>query len=192
VLGRDLGTRADVVRARRPERLPVVLNREEVRAILARLRGSVGLMARLMYGAGLRLLECAELRVKDLDITAHEVRVRDGKGRKDRVTMLPAAVVEALVAHLVQVKRLHQQDLAGGQGWVAMPDALGRKYPNAGKEWAWQWVFPATRMYHDEATGQRRRHHLHESVMQRAFKAAVVQSGVTKRATCHTLRSVSA
>jgi hypothetical protein len=106
--------------------------------------------------------------------------------------MLPAAVVEALVAHLVQVKRLHQQDLAGGQGWVAMPDALGRKYPNAGKEWAWQWVFPATRMYHDEATGQRRRHHLHESVMQRAFKAAVVQSGVTKRATCHTLRSVSA
>jgi integrase len=166
---RNLESLSEVVRARRPVRLPVVLTREEVRAILGRLEGSVGLMASLMYGAGLRLLECAELRVKDIDLAAREIRVRDGKGRKDRVTVLPAQLVGGLTAHLGRARRLHEADCAGGHGWVALPDALSRKYPNAGREWVWQWVFPATRTYVDAVTGQRRRHHLHESVAQKAF-----------------------
>lgn len=127
-----------------------MLSRDEVRSVLKQLRGSVGLKASLMYGAGLRLLECAELRVKDVDVEGREIRVRDGKGRKDRVTMLPASVASPLAAHLERVKRLHEQDVAGGGGWVALPDALSRKYPNAGREWGWQWVFPATRTYVDQ------------------------------------------
>jgi integron integrase len=186
VLGIDLAGLTGVVRARRPERLPIVLRRDEVRAVLGRLRGTVGLMASLMYGAGLRLLECSEVRVKDIDLESREIRVRDGKGRKDRV--LPASIASELAVHLERMKRLHDQDVARGDGWVALPDALSRKYPNAWREWAWQWVFPATRTYVDPESGQRRRHHLHESVVQRAFKVAVRQAGVAKAATCHTLR----
>jgi integron integrase len=164
------------------------MSREEVRFVLERLAGSVRLAGLLMYGAGLRVMECAELRVKDVDLEAREIRIRDGKGRKDRVTMLPLAVVEPVRMQLTQVRALHVSDLERGGGWVALPDALARKYPNAGREWAWQWVFPATRTYVDAASRQCRRHHLHETVLQKAFKAAVRSAGIGKPATCHTLR----
>ncbi len=192
VLHVDLDWLSGLVRARRPARLPVVLSRVEVQALLSQLRGSVGLMASLMYGAGLRLFECTELRIKDVDLEHCEIRVRDGKGRKDRVTMLPARLVEPLTTHIAKVRDLHSADSAGGRGWVALPDALARKYPNAGREWGWQWLFPATRVYIDRTTGQRRRHHLHESVVQRAIKAAAREAKLTKVATAHVLRSVSA
>jgi integron integrase len=178
----------NVVRAKRSERLPVVLTREEVRAVIRELQGPPRLMAILLYGAGLRLLECARLRVKDVDFATNQIIVRAGKGDRDRVTVLPAAVKPDLVRHLEMVKRQHEADLQHGAGWVELPWALARKYPNAGREWAWQWVFPATRIYVDRETGQRRRHHLHESVLQRAVKDAVRRAGIAKRATCHTFR----
>ncbi len=188
VLGVELDWLQGLVRAKRPERLPVVLTQDETARLLSELRGTEWLMASLMYGAGLRLLECAELRVKDLDLASREVRVRDGKGRKDRVTVIPARLVEPLASAVADTRRRHLKDLDEGGGWVALPDALARKFPNAGREIAWQWLFPATRIYVDSATGQRRRHHLHESVLQRAVKSAVERSGITKRASCHTLR----
>jgi integron integrase len=178
----------NVVRAKRSERLPVVLTREEIRAVIRELQGPPRLMAILLYGAGLRLLECARLRVKDVDFATNQIIVRAGKGDRDRVTMLPAAVKTDLVRHLETVKRQHEADLRHDAGWVELPWALARKYPNAGREWAWQWVFPATRIYVDRETGQRRRHHLHESVLQRAVKEAVRRAGIAKRATCHTFR----
>jgi integron integrase len=138
-----------VVRAKRPSRLPSVLTRAEVAALLARLSGAPALMARLMYGSGLRLLECARLRVKDLDLSRREILVRDGKGRKDRVTVLPESVVPALTPHLEAVKALHDDDLRAGAGYVALPDARRVTYPSAARDWAWQWVFPAARMYVD-------------------------------------------
>lgn len=156
VLDLELDWLQGLVRAKRPERLPVVLTQDEVARLLSELRGTEWLMASLMYGAGLRLTECAELRVKDLDLATREVRVRDGKGRKDRVTVVPTRLVEPLAAALAETRRRHQSDVDGGAGWVALPDALGRKFPNAGREIAWQWVFPATRTYVDAATGQRR------------------------------------
>ncbi len=188
VLGTTLDWLDGIVRAHRPVRVPVVLSREEVRRLLAELHGSVWLMAALMYGAGLRLMECVELRIKDVDLEGTEIRVRDGKGRKDRVTVLPRELTEKLRLHIRQVQALHERDLADGQGWVALPDALSRKYPNAGREWRWQWVFPATRTYLDRLSGQRRRHHLHESVVQRAVKVAATRARLTKPATCHGLR----
>jgi integron integrase len=177
-----------LVRAQRPARLPVVLTPDEVRRLLAALDGTVWLMASLIYGSGLRLLECAELRVKDLDLATRELRVRDGKGRRDRVTMIPARLVEPLAVRVAETRRLHEADLRAGGGWVTLPDALSRKFPRAGRELAWHWLFPATRTYVDAASGQRRRHHLHESVVQRAVKEAVARAGLTKRASCHTLR----
>jgi integron integrase len=188
VLEQDLPWLDRVVRAKRTVRLPVVLTREEVRAVIGQLRGTQRLMALLLYGAGLRLLEAARLRVKDIDFERSQIMVRAGKGDKDRATPLPVVVVPALAAHLADVKRQHDRDLARGAGWVELPWALARKCPNAGCEWVWQWVFPATRFYIDRATGQRRRHHLHESVLQRAVKEAVRRAGIPKRATCHTLR----
>lgn len=167
VVGERLAWMNDIVRAQRPARLPVVLSRDEVSSLLSRLRGPVWLMASLMYGAGLRLLECAELRVKDITFDRGELTIRDGKGGKDRVTMLPAALKRPLLDHLARVKTQHEADLAAGRGSVALPGALRAKYPTASREWAWQWVFPATRFYQHEATGERRRHHLHESVLQR-------------------------
>jgi integron integrase len=178
----------DIVRAQRPVRLPVVLSREEVSLLLFRLHGPVWLMASLMYGAGLRLLECVELRVKDLNFDRGELTVRDGKGGKDRVTMLPASMKRSLVDHLERVRAQHQTDLAAGRGSVALPGALRLKYPAAPYEWPWQWVFPATRFYLDRATGEWRRHHLHETVLQRAVKDAVRAAGLTRPATCHSLR----
>jgi integron integrase len=188
VLGQRLPWMDNIVRAQRPIRLPVVLSHEEVSLLLAQLRGPVWLMASLMYGAGLRLLECAELRVKDINFDRGELTIRDGKGGKDRVTMLPSVLGEPLRRHLEQVKVQHQADLKAGRGTVALPGALRTKYPNAPVEWAWQWVFPATRFYRDPSTGERRRHHLHESVLQRAVKDAVRAAGISRPATCHSLR----
>ncbi len=188
VLGERLPWMNDIVRAQRPTRLPVVLSRQEVVILLSRLRGPVWLMASLMYGAGLRLLECAELRVKDLNFDRGELTIRDGKGVKDRVTMLPAALRVPLRDHLARVKAQHASDLEAGRGSVALPGALRLKYPGAPLEWAWQWVFPATRFYVDRETGERRRHHLHESVLQRAVHAAAQAARLAKPIGPHTLR----
>ncbi len=188
VLGHDLGAVDDIVRAKRPKRLPVVLNRDEVREVIERLSGTERLVVLLLYGSGLRLLECLRLRVKDVDLRMNQITVRGGKGGKDRPTVLPETAKAGLARQLERVYAQHRRDLAAGAGWVEMPDALARKYPNAGREFGWQWVFPATRHYWERETGQRRRHHLHETVVQRAVKCAVRKSGVTKPATCHTFR----
>jgi len=165
-----------------------VLTRQEIRSILEHLEGADWLMAMLLYGAGLRLMECLRLRVKDVDFTGNQILVRAGKGDKDRHTMLPAAVKEALGRHLDRMKRIYQHDIARGLGRVSLPNALERKYPNAGKEWGWQWVFPASSHFTDRVTGEKRRHHLHESVLQKAVKEAVRKSGVDKPASPHTFR----
>jgi len=188
VLGHELPWVSGVIRARRPVRLPVVLTPEEVDAILGQLNGPVWIMGSLLYGAGLRLMECCRLRVKDLEPTRGEILVRDGKGRKDRITVLPRKVKAPLIAHLERVRDQHGQDLREGAGAVVLPDAMARKYPRAAQEWAWQWVFPATRTYRDPESGERRRHHLHESMLQRAVKEAVRRSGIPKPATPHSLR----
>ncbi len=188
VLDCNLAWIDDIPRAKRSQRLPVVLAREEVRALLAQMHGMPRLMALLLYGAGLRLLECARLRVKDIDFARDEILVRDGKGAKDRVTMLPATAKEPLLQQLAAVREQHERDLQSGGGWVVMPDALGHKYPNAGREWAWQWVFPATRPYVDPQTGRRHRHHFHETALQRAVKEAVRAARLSKPASCHSLR----
>ena len=189
VLLLPIGDVEDVVRAKRPVRLPVVLTRDEVRRILVELpEGPPRLMATLLYGAGLRLLECCTLRVKDIDFGGNQLVIRGGKGNKDRVTMLPAALAPRLSAHLEKVRLLHDRDVRRGGGRVPLPDALGRKFPNAGRDWRWQYVFPATRTTTDPTTGEPLRHHLHESILQRAVRDAVTRAGITKRATCHTFR----
>jgi integron integrase len=188
VLGMDLAWLDDLVRARTPEKLPVVLSRDEVRAVLARMDGEPRLMATLLYGCGLRLLECCRLRVKDVDFGRNQVTVRRGKGDQDRATMLPISIKPELAAHLERAREQHERDLAQGGGWVELPGALGRKLPNAGREWPWQWVFPARRIYVERVSGERRRHHLHETVLQQAVKRAVLAAGIAKRATCHTFR----
>jgi integron integrase len=187
VLGRGLEL-PEIPRAKGPVRLPLVLSTAEVSAVLKHIHGTPWIMASLLYGSGLRLLECARLRVKDIDLQRREVTVRDGKGRKDRVTVLPARMVAPLEAHLARVRRQHEADLRQGAGSVALPHALARKYPSAQREWCWQWVFPATRLHIDRESGLRRRHHLHESVLQRTFRAAVRAAGLAKPASCHTLR----
>ena len=159
-----------------------------MRALLGQLHGTTRLIALLLYGAGLRLLECLTLRVKDLDFARGEIRVRRGKGGNDRVTMLPDIARAALEKHLVCVGALHTRDLHDGAGRVALPTALDRKAPAWATELAWQWVFPASRRYRDAASGQERRHHVHESAVQRAMQRAVREAGIAKRATCHTLR----
>ena len=188
VLAVDLPWLDDVVRAKRPLHLPVVLTREEVRAVLSRMTGVTATMAGLLYGSGLRLLECCRLRVQDVDFGRHEIVVRRGKGARDRRTMLPARLRSELSAHLTQVRAQHDFDQRADAGWVELPHALARKYSNAGRDWSWQWIFPATRHYVDPETGQRRRHHLHETVLQRAFHGALRESRVAKAASPHTLR----
>jgi integron integrase len=188
ILQRKIGFIEGVVRAQRPKRLPVVLTKDEVRKILGGLNGTPWIMAMLLYGAGLRLMECCRLRVKDIDFSQNQILIRARKGNKDRHTMLPAAVKEVLYKHLQQVKVLHDEDLKKGLGHVALPNALDRKYPNAATEWGWQWVFPATSHYTDRGNGEKRRHHLHESVLQKAFKQARFKAAVFKPAGCHTLR----
>ena len=188
VLGQELPWLDDLVRAKRPHRVPVVLTREEVSAVLNGIDGVPRLMATLLYGAGLRLMECCRLRVKDVDFARHQLTIREGKGDKDRHALLPASLVAELGAHLEAWRWAHAQDLERGAGRVELPGALGRKLPGAGRSWPWQWVFPATRTYVDRDTGERRRHHLHETVVQDAVHRAVLAAGLTKRATCHTLR----
>jgi integron integrase len=188
VLELDLEGLEGVVRAKRPGRVPLVLSPAEVGAVFEHLEGVPLLMASLMYGSGLRLLEACRLRVKDVDFERQELIVRDGKGAKDRVTLLPARLAASLRAHLRQVWKLHQIDLRNGSGAVALPDALATKYPRATTDWPWQWVFPAARHHVDPATGVRRRHHYHETRVQRAFRHAVDRARLAKPATCHTLR----
>jgi integron integrase len=188
VLGRPLQLAVRLPRARMGTRLPVVLTRSEVERVLGQLEGEYRLVGTLLYGSGMRLLECLTLRVKDVDFERGEIRIRRGKGGVDRVTVLPEAVRSSLAAHLGRVRALHEEDLAAGGGGVALPGALDRKLPNAAMEWPWQWVFPAARTYRDRVMRARRRHHLHPSAMQRAMVVAVRRSGVGKRASCHTLR----
>ena len=177
-----------VERAKRPERLPIVLTRMEVAAVLTELRGTPRLVAALLYGSGLRLLEACSLRIKDLDLDRRELLVRDGKGRKDRRTMLPEPLLAALAQQCERARALHDRDLAEDLGAVALPDSLERKLPSAARDFAWQWLFPASRTYVDRETGEVRRHHVHPTVVQRAFAEAVRNARLTKRATCHSFR----
>ncbi|MEA5417278.1 integron integrase [Synechococcus sp. BA-132 BA5] len=177
-----------VVRARTRQRLPVVLSREEVRAVREQLEGTPGLVVGLLYGSGLRLIEALRLRVKDLDFERRELLVRDGKGGKDRVTLLPQSQIQALRHHLEQARKLHRLDLEAGWGQVLMPGALARKYPKADREWAWQWVFPQARRWRDPTSGQEGRHHLDPTVVQKAVKQAMAAAGVSKATSCPTFR----
>jgi integron integrase len=188
VLGVELPWLDGISRARKPQRLPVVLTRAEVAALLGELAGTPWLMASLLYGSGLRLMECVRLRVKDVDFGQSELTVRQGKGGKDRRTMLPSTLIAPLQAQLDEARRIHQRDLDAGFGRVWLPDALARKYPRADAEWGWQYVFPASARSHDPRDGQERRHHLDESRLQRAVKQARLRAGLAKPATCHTLR----
>jgi integron integrase len=188
VLGRELKGLGGTPRAKLPERVPTVLSPDEVQAILDRMHGVPALAAALLYGAGLRLSEVVQLRVKDIDFDRKEIIVRRGKGKKDRRTLLPAELEVALLTHLIKVEKLFERDTRWTHVYVSLPDRLSQKYPNAPHEWGWQWVFPAARTWLDPATGRRFRHHMDESVLQRAFYKARMGSGVAKPASCHTLR----
>ena len=188
VLKQDIGEVASVPRARASQHVPVVLGAADVRRVLEALEGVPRLVVTLLYGAGLRLQESLELRVKDIAFDRREITVRRGKGRKDRRVMLPEVVREALARHLGEVKRVHERDLAAGFGRVVLPEALERKFPSAPQEWRWQFVFPAARICRDPQFGPPSRFHLHESVIQRAVTCAARKAGVTARVTCHTFR----
>ena len=188
VLGDELPWLDNVTHAKGPRHLPVVLTQGEVQAVLSRLSGTHWLLASLLYGTGTRLMECLRLRVKDIDFARREIVIRDGKGQKDRVTMLPAALSGPLREHMARVKALHDADLATGFGAVYLPNALERKYPNAAREWGWQYVFPARDLSRDPRSGVTRRHHVSDQAVQRAIKQAVRDSGITKPATPHSLR----
>lgn len=188
VLSLDLPWLDNVEQAKAPKRLPVVLNRDEIQAILSRLKDTHWLIASLLYGTGMRIMECLRLRVKDVDFKRREILIRDGKGFKDRVTMLPLSLVTPLQTHLLKVQELHQADLQQGFGAVYLPYALERKYPNANKEWAWQYVFPAAARSADPRSAEVRRHHLSEQSVQRAVKQAVRDADLTKPASPHTFR----
>jgi len=188
VLGREIGKLEGLIRARKPRHLPVVMTRDEVRAVIGELKDEYRMMAGLMYGAGLRLMECLRLRIQDVDFDANQVTVRGGKGAKDRITLLPQAVKRPLQEHLKRVRTIHERDLQEGWGRVYLPDALARKYPNAAADWRWQYVFPADHRWVNGQTGNEGRHHIHESAVQRAVKEAVRKAGIAKHATCHTFR----
>jgi len=188
VLDRPLGQLGEVIRARKSKRLPVVLTRDEVKAIFRRLRGEQRLIAVLMYGTGMRLMECLRLRVKDVDFGSDEILIRQGKGDKDRRTMLPEKVKAPLRQHLERVKKVHARDLADGHGRVPLPYALNRKYPNASREWGWQFVFPQLKRWVNPKTGEQGRHHIDESIIQKAIKSAVRAAEISKLATSHSLR----
>lgn len=188
VLGMELPFIDGIERAKRPVRVPTVLTREEVARVLAHLSGTHHLMASILYGSGLRLMECLRLRVKDVDFGYCQITVRDGKGEKDRRTVLPTPLTSQLKSQLACIKQLHLEDLRKGFGKVYLPYALERKYPNASAEWCWQWVFPASKLSVDPRSGVVRRHHASEDLLQKAVKSALRQSGITKKASCHTLR----
>ena len=188
VLKQEIGWLQNVERAKKSARLPIVLTRDEVHKLFSRLRGTARLMAGLLYGSGLRLMECVRLRVKDVDFGYARITVRDTKSGRDRVTPLPVNLAAPLQLHLSKVKLQHEQDLADGFGEVWLPDALARKYPRAAREWSWQFVFPSSRISIDPRTQVKRRHHIDESSLQQAVKMAVRSAGLTKPASCHTLR----
>jgi integron integrase len=188
VLGHELPWLGDLIHAKRPAHVPVVLTPPEAVTLLAGLTGPTALVGSLLYGAGLRLLEALHLRVKDIDFERREITIRRGKGQKDRRTMLPGTLVEPLRDHLVSVRGQHTADVAGGGGFVGLPEALRRKYPSAPTEWLWQWVFPATRTYVDVTTREPRRHHLHETVVQKEIRRAAIAARIPKHVTPHTLR----
>jgi integron integrase len=187
-VGREVGDLGAIERAKAPKRLPVVLARNEVRAVLGAMTGVPRLVCRLLYGTGMRLGECLTLRVKDLDFERNELTIRDGKGAKDRVSVLPGTCREDLLSHMDRVRAQHKEDLAVGLGRAPLPFGLARKYVNADREWGWQYVFPATSHYTEALTCVRHRHHLHETVIQRSFRLAVRLAGLSKPATPHTLR----
>jgi integron integrase len=188
VLKHEIGWLEKVERAKRPPKVPVVLSRAELKQIFAHLHGVPKLMAGLLYGSGLRLMECVRLRVKDVDFELAQIIVRDTKGGKDRVTMLPLNLAEPLRRHLLRVEAQHEQDLEDGFGSVHLPFALARKSPKAARDWAWQYVFPSSRLSVDPRTGEKRRHHIAEGILQTALKRAVDAAGIVKRANCHSLR----
>lgn len=188
VLDKPIDWIDDVERAKKPQRLPVVFTREEARSVINHLRGEMWLMASLLYGSGLRLMECIRLRVKDLDFAQSQIIVREGKGNKDRVTVLPEALANPLERHLERVKAVHETDIKEGFGKVYLPFALARKYPNANREWCWQYVFPASKRSVDPRSGQVQRHHISETVLQKAVKGAIRRAGINKPGSCHTLR----
>ncbi len=187
VLKKDVGP-VDAVRAKKPKRLPTVLTEEEALKVIGFLSGTNRLMAKLLYGSGLRVTECVRLRVKDVDFTRQQILVRDGKGEKDRVTMLPAAVIPSLQEHLLHVRHIHERDVAEGYGNVYLPYALAEKYPNASQEWIWQYVFPAAGRSRDPRTGIVRRHHVGTSGLQKAIREAARKAGMQKRVTPHVFR----
>lgn len=188
LLGRELGEFGSVARARRPQRLPVVLSRDEVRAVLARMQGDTWLMASLLYGSGLRLRECITLRVHHIEFEALTIHVREGKGAKDRTTMLPSGLADPIRRHLLRVRSIHEKDLGEGFGRVALPGALARKYPGAPTEWGWQWVFPQRKRWVNRANAEQGRHHCDPSILQRAVRNAVRKAGLSKPASCHSFR----
>lgn len=178
----------DVERAKKPQRLPVVLTKQEAQAVLNHLRGEMWIMANLLYGSGMRLMEAVRLRVKDVDFARTQVTIREGKGNKDRVTVLPKKIIVPLQPHLERVKAMHEMDIREGFGRVYLPNALSRKYPDANREWCWQYVFPASKRSVDPRSGQVQRHHISETALQKAVKAAIKRAGINKPASCHTLR----
>ena len=188
VLKRDIGWLDDVERAKGPVRVPVVFSREEAKAVLVHLRGTKWIMASLLYGSGLRLMECVRLRVKDVDFHYDEIVVKEGKGQKDRRTVLPVSLKEPLITHLEHIKAVHARDTREGHCCVYLPYALGKKYPNAGSQLGWQYLFPASGLSSDPRTGLLRRHHMDETALQRAVKAAIKSAGIYKHASCHTFR----
>ena len=188
ILDREVGWLGEVERAKQPERLPVVFSRAEVRAVLAHVDGQHWLMASLLYGAGLHLMECVRLRIKDVDYEYRQILVRDGKGQKDRVTMLPQSLAEPLKRHLEKVNILHQQDMTEGFGEVYLPFALERKYAGASHEWGWQYAFPARKRSIDPRSGKERRHHIDEKTLQDAIKRAVRAAKIAKPGSCRTFR----
>lgn len=188
LLKQPLGESIEAVRAKRPKHLPVVLTVQETRSLLQKMNGIPLLVAQLLYGSGLRLMEGLRLRVKDIDFGQQQIIVRDAKGYQDRITLLPASVVDALNAHLRDVRYLHEKDLQEGYGQVYLPYALERKYRKADRDWIWQYVFPASCRSTDPRSGVVRHHHLDETVIQKAVKKAVQAAGIRKNATCHTLR----
>lgn len=188
VLSAPLGSLGEVVRAKKPVRLPVVMSRDEVRAVLCQIEGDKKLACSLMYGTGMRLMECLELRVQDIDFDRNEILIRNGKGAKDRVTMLPSTLAAPLKEHLLHVKAVHDRDLCEGWGATVLPGALDKKYPRSSTDWAWQWVFPQERRWRDRESGKQGRYHMDASLLQRAVHEAALRAGITKRVTCHTFR----
>ena len=188
VLKIDLPWMNDIHRAKKAKRLPVVFTRDEVKYLLAQFEGTKWLIFSLLYGTGMRIMECLRLRVKDIDFSGHEIIIRDGKGGKDRLTLLPELLTEPLRDHLVKVRYLHEHDIANGYGTVYLPYALERKYPSANKEWGWQYVFPSVKLSNDPRSGHRQRHHLDEQAIQKSMKQAIRNSGIIKPGSTHTLR----